>query len=35
MAASTQPIGVDHLTTVPENFDPESGDRVEDSDAGE
>ncbi len=35
MAASTQPVGVDHLTTVPENFDPESGDRAGEADSEE
>lgn len=39
MAASNQPVGVDHLTIVPENFDdsPEQGydgdDETPDSDA--
>lgn len=29
MATSKTPMGVDHTTVVPENFDPEIGDREE------
>lgn len=26
MAASKQPVGMDHPTVIPENFDPEKGE---------
>ena len=29
MATSKTPMGVKHTTVVPENFDPETGDREE------
>jgi hypothetical protein len=29
MATSKTPLGVNHTTVVPENFDPETGDREE------
>ena len=33
MAASNQTVGVDHVTVVPENFEPEGESRREDREA--
>jgi hypothetical protein len=33
MSASTHPVGLDHLTVVPENFDPDADDNETDEES--